>query len=132
MPVAPPKVVIFVANHGNDPTEVAVPWSELKAAGCIVTFATEHGEIASADPVLLQQSFFACVFGASSAAKNTYKAMLASVEHQHPLSWSDNGFDILEYGWFAPSSPPNPESRFFVLRCFLPHNPLTNTTTQIL
>ncbi|KAI5858477.1 hypothetical protein BZA05DRAFT_381350 [Tricharina praecox] len=97
MPAAPPKAIIFVANHGNDPTEVAVPWSELKAGGCAVTFATEHGDIAAADPVTVQQTLFACVLGATSTATSTYRDMLASAEFNNPLSWSDEGFDILGY-----------------------------------
>lgn len=105
MPAAPPKAIIFVANHGNDPTEVAVPWSELKAGGCAVTFATEHGDIAAADPVTVQQTLFACVLGATSTATSTYRDMLASAEFNNPLSWSDEGFDILGYGWLPPHLP---------------------------
>jgi putative intracellular protease/amidase len=98
MPAAPPKVVIFLANRGQEPTEAATPWEVLKAAGCSITFATEKGEVASADPVLLQRSLFACILGASRQATASYKAMVASPEHQNPRSWSDKDFDILDYG----------------------------------
>lgn len=97
MPAAPPKAIVFLANNGQDPTEAAIPWEILTSAGCIVTFATEHGEVASADPVLLQSGVFASLLGPSKQATDSYKAMVASPEYQQPRAWSDKDFDILEY-----------------------------------
>ncbi|KAI5815804.1 class I glutamine amidotransferase-like protein [Pyronema omphalodes] len=93
----PPKTLIFLANSGQDPTEVAIPWSVLKTAGCSITFATEHGIVACADQLLLSSSIFATVLGATKKAKETYNEMTASPEFQKPLSWTDESFDILEY-----------------------------------
>jgi hypothetical protein len=100
----PPKTLIFLANSGQDPTEAAIPWSLLKTAGCSVTFATEHGIVACADQLLLTSSIFATVLGATKKAKETYNEMTASPEFQKPLSWSDESFDILEYG-FSSTQP---------------------------
>lgn len=97
----PPKALIFLANSGQDPTEAAIPWSLLKTADCSVTFATEHGIVACADQLLLTSSIFARVLGATKKAKETYNEMTASPEFQKPLSWSDESFDILEYGFFS-------------------------------
>jgi putative intracellular protease/amidase len=93
-----PSVIIFLANHGQEPTEAAVPWTIFKAAGCNVTFATEHGVVASADPLLLGCTVFAHMLGASQEATKTYSVMNASREYQEPLSWSDESFNVLDYG----------------------------------
>ncbi len=47
------KVIIFLANNGQDPTEVAIPWNLFKEKGFTVTFSTEHGAVAAADARLL-------------------------------------------------------------------------------
>lgn len=98
------KVVTFLANNGQDPSESAVPWSIFKQSGCTVHFATEHGAVAAADPLLLQSTVFAGILGATQHAKEAYRAMTESPEHRNPRSWSDEGFDILDYG----CSPPHP------------------------
>ena len=98
MSPTPPKVLIFLADDGLDPTECSVPWSIFKAAGCSVFIATEHGVVAKADQKLLSRSLFASVLGATKAASEAYSQMKASPEHQTPLSWVDGGFDILSYG----------------------------------
>jgi len=49
----PQLVLIPVPNHDFDPSEVAVPWKILRAAGHRVVFATPDGKEASADPMML-------------------------------------------------------------------------------
>ncbi|KAF8541610.1 class I glutamine amidotransferase-like protein [Trichophaea hybrida] len=92
-----PNAIIFLANYGQEPTEAAIPWSIFKAAGCNVTFATEHGAVAVADPLLLRPTVFAHVLGASQNATKIYSAMNASREYQEPISWSDENFNVLDY-----------------------------------
>jgi putative intracellular protease/amidase len=47
------RVVIPIAGRDFDPTEVAVPWQILRAAGHSVAFATPDGERGHADPLML-------------------------------------------------------------------------------
>ena len=96
------KVVTFLADNGQDPSESALPWSIFKQAGCTVHFATEHGAVAAADPLPLQSTVFAGMLGATQHATEAYRAMTDSPEHRHPRSWSDEGFDILDYGCSLP------------------------------
>jgi len=55
----PPKVVILLADEGQDPTEVAVPWKKFRDSGWEITFATENGNVAKADERLLANGLFA-------------------------------------------------------------------------
>jgi len=47
------RVVIPIAGRDFDPSEVAVPWQVLRAAGHRVAFATPDGERGHADPLML-------------------------------------------------------------------------------
>jgi putative intracellular protease/amidase len=47
------KVLLPLPRHDYDPTEVAVSWKILADAGHAVTFATADGQVARADPVML-------------------------------------------------------------------------------
>lgn len=55
----PPKVVILLADEGQDPTEVAIPWKKFRDSGWEITFATENGNVAKADERLLAGGLFA-------------------------------------------------------------------------
>lgn len=48
-----PKVVILMSDYGNDPTEVATPYTEFKKASFEVTFATETGNVPHCDERML-------------------------------------------------------------------------------
>lgn len=43
------KIVILMADYGNDPTEVAVPFTIWKDAGAEVTIATQNGTVPACD-----------------------------------------------------------------------------------
>lgn len=43
------KAVILMAEYGNDPTEVAVPFTIWTEAGMEVAIATEHGAVPGCD-----------------------------------------------------------------------------------
>lgn len=47
------RVLVFLADHGNDPTEIAVPWSILVANNITVDFATETGLESHCDPRMI-------------------------------------------------------------------------------
>ncbi|MDR3479887.1 MAG: type 1 glutamine amidotransferase domain-containing protein [Burkholderiaceae bacterium] len=51
--MTPRKIIIPIPNRDFDPSEVALPWQILRAAGHIVEFATPDGGPASADPLML-------------------------------------------------------------------------------
>ncbi len=48
-----PSVLIPLPQCDFEPTEVAVSWSVLKAAGFAVRFATADGQVSAADPLML-------------------------------------------------------------------------------
>jgi putative intracellular protease/amidase len=52
------RLLICMADAGQDPTEVAVPFHIFKSAGFSVDFATEHGAVPAADPRMLETSLF--------------------------------------------------------------------------
>ncbi|NOR61239.1 MAG: hypothetical protein GQ535_01945 [Rhodobacteraceae bacterium] len=47
------KVLIATSTQGFDPSEVAIPWKILSQAGVDVHFATDTGQQASPDPIML-------------------------------------------------------------------------------
>lgn len=49
----PLKILTPIPNQDFDPSEVALPWQIIRAAGHIVEFATPDGQPASADPMML-------------------------------------------------------------------------------
>ena len=52
--MAAPKVVILMADYGNDPTEAATPFVIFKEAGFEVSFATESGNVPKCDTKMLK------------------------------------------------------------------------------
>ncbi len=49
-----PRVVILMADYGNDPTETAIPFTVWKEAGYDITFATEKGASPRCDKRMLE------------------------------------------------------------------------------
>ena len=47
------KVLVLLADNGQDPTEVVVPCSILESNGFTVEFATERGAEAHCDPRMI-------------------------------------------------------------------------------
>lgn len=82
------KVLIPIPDRDFDVTEVAVPWSQMTAAGYEVVFATEHGDVAAADQLLLDGVVFGHL-GAEPEPKEIYCELLKSEEFQNPLAWAD-------------------------------------------
>ena len=48
------KVLVLMADYGNDPTEVAIPVSVFKESGLTVHFATEKGVSPRCDKRMLE------------------------------------------------------------------------------
>lgn len=53
MPMKPQKILIPIPNNDFDPSEVAVPWQIIRAAGHIVEFATPDGKRGYPDPIMM-------------------------------------------------------------------------------
>ncbi|OAL54653.1 class I glutamine amidotransferase-like protein [Pyrenochaeta sp. DS3sAY3a] len=90
------KVLIMMADYGQDPTETAVPYTAMTAAGFAVHFATESGQIPACDRRMLEgltQKFL----GATRATIQIYNTMVASDEFCHPLAWDSVNFSLEPY-----------------------------------
>lgn len=82
-----PRILIPLPDHDFDPTETAVPWQACASRGWQVTFATENGQVAAADPRLLL-GFLRGPLGASRAGLSAYQAMCSSAEYQQPIRYA--------------------------------------------
>jgi putative intracellular protease/amidase len=91
-------VLIPLPDHDFDPTEVAVPWSELRRAGHEVVFATERGGARpECDPLLIRGVLFGQL-GAEPEPKARYRELGESAELARPIAWKDisvSEFDAL-------------------------------------
>lgn len=93
----PRRVLVPLPDHDFDVTEVAVPWHVLIKAGHEVVFATEHGAIPQADPLLLTGVLFGKL-GADEAPKRHYRELEAHHAFRNTLRWKDivpTDFDAL-------------------------------------
>ncbi|GAM86910.1 hypothetical protein ANO11243_049310 [Dothideomycetidae sp. 11243] len=85
-----------MADYGNDPTEVAVPYHVFSTSGFSVTFATETGTSPACDERMLS-GISGALLGATAAAKTHHAAMLETEAYRRPVSWSAEGFSLLDY-----------------------------------
>lgn len=83
-----PHILIPLPDNDFDPTESATPWKVFTDRGWQVTFSTEHGEIAAADPRLLM-GVLRGPLGAGPKGLANYQAMSTSPEYQQPISYVD-------------------------------------------
>jgi len=86
------RVVIAVATRDFDPTEVAVPWRVLSAAGHDVVFASADGHPGACDPLMLTGVFFGQI-GALRENVALYEEMLACPAFASPISFADIQFE---------------------------------------
>jgi len=99
---------MFLGDHGNDPTEIAVPWSILVANDITVEFATETGLESQCDPRMIGGAVGA-VMGATASAKALYKDLTTRSAWQHPHSWSSPTFSLDGYaGILLPGGHDKP------------------------
>jgi putative intracellular protease/amidase len=87
-----PHVLIPLPDHDFDPTESATPWRICTDRGWKVTFATESGSTAAADPRLLM-GIVRGPLGAGPKGLANYKAMTATPEYQSPIKYADINVD---------------------------------------
>ncbi|HET7843942.1 MAG TPA: type 1 glutamine amidotransferase domain-containing protein [Xanthomonadales bacterium] len=88
------RVLVPLPDVDFDPTEVAVPWRALRAAGHDVVFATERGDVAACDPLLIAGVLFGKL-GADADARDAYASMSRSDAFRSPMRWSD--VDVTEF-----------------------------------
>lgn len=91
------RVVIPLPDQDFDTTESAVAWKTFAAAGCEVTFATEHGSQARCDPHLLSSGWFNPL-PAGREALQAYREMTSTKEFQSPITYREidvNDFDAI-------------------------------------
>lgn len=93
-PAVMAKILMPLPDHDFDVTESAVPWRLLTEAGHEVIFATELGEPAAADPLLLEGVLFGQL-GAEPEPVAFYRQMVEDAAYRAPLRWADLGADGL-------------------------------------
>jgi len=80
------RIVMPLPDKDFDPTETAVPWKTLTEAGHEVVFATERGDVAACDPLLITGVMFGQL-GAKDEPKRFYAEMSASPKFEKPITW---------------------------------------------
>jgi len=94
-------ILIPLPNYGFDPTEVAIPWQELKEANFNVVFCTPEGKKAKTDKLMLtgeKLGVFKTVLQAKTPAVRAYLALEIDESFCKPLSYkkaSITNFDAL-------------------------------------
>jgi putative intracellular protease/amidase len=96
------NVLMPLPHHDFDPSEAAVPWRILVAAGHRVTFATPDGLPAAADPIMLsgeeldpwgwipglrKLTLFGRLLRANATARRDYAALLKDSSFHAPIRW---------------------------------------------
>lgn len=108
-----PRIVLPLPLEDFDPTESAVPWRHLRAAGVEVVFATPGGKPAACDPMTLDGVVFGTI-GAKPDDAATYHEMVADPAFRNPMSYED--IDVADFdgvhltGGHAPGMRPYLES----------------------
>lgn len=102
MPVC--NIIMPLPNHDFDPTEVAVSWQILRAAGHEVIFATPDGQMGAADtmmlsgegldpwgwlPIVKKIRLFGLMLRADRLGRAAYAALKTDAQFQKPQRYSD-------------------------------------------
>ncbi|MEO8604096.1 MAG: type 1 glutamine amidotransferase domain-containing protein [bacterium] len=110
-------VLIPIPLTDFDPTETAVPWKILRAAGHAVVFATPDGQRGAADPRMVRGTglgVLAPVLRADANGRAAYAELESCAEFQRPLAYAQidsAGFQaLLLPGGHAPGMRPYLES----------------------
>lgn len=85
-------VLIATSSVDFDPTEVAVPWQVLTAAGIEVCFATDTGRAGAADARMLDGNGLGLLkplLIAQKPARDAYAMMVQDAAFQNPMSYAD-------------------------------------------
>lgn len=92
-----PRVLVPLPDHDFDVTEVSIPWKRFVEQGYELVFATEHGRVPEADPLLISGVIFGQL-GAKPEAIACYHEMRQTTAFQHPIRYQDidpSRFDAL-------------------------------------
>jgi putative intracellular protease/amidase len=104
-------VLIPLPDRDFDPTEAAVSWQTLTAAGHTVVFATESGAAASADdimltgrgldiwsavPVLGRATLVGRMLRANKDGRSAYAQMVRAHEYRRPSAWARATLDGID------------------------------------
>jgi protease I len=95
------RILVPLPRADFDPTEAAVPWRILDAAGHDVVFATPDGRAGAADPRMLEGTdlgWLAPLLRANAGAVADYRRCAASAAFMRPLPWDAmeaDAFDAL-------------------------------------
>jgi protease I len=87
-------VLMPMASLGSDPSELAIPWKILTAAGHRVVFATPDGRRGQADPRMREGTnlgIWKGILRADGNARRAYAELEASREFGEPLRYADIG-----------------------------------------
>ncbi len=85
------KALIATSTQGFDPSEVAIPWQVLTQAGVDVRFATDTGQPASPDPIMLSGNGlgpFKRVLIARKDAREACAALQTDPHFQAPMDYA--------------------------------------------
>jgi protease I len=128
------QILMPIPASDFDPTETAVPWRILSAAGHTLVFATPEGKAGQADARMLNGQglgLLAPLLEADANGRQAYEAMRQAPAFRQPLAWSDirtENFDaLLLPGGHAPGMRPYLESALLQARCtefFEQHKPV--------
>lgn len=86
------KIVMPLPSLGCDPSEVAIPWKEMRAIGMEVVFATPNGRKAQADPVMLTGKglgWFKGLLKARKDAVSAYQELAQSEAFKNPITYAE-------------------------------------------
>ena len=107
------RVLVPLPDRDFDTTEVSVPWRVLTRAGHDVVFATERGDVAACDPLLLGGVVFGKL-GADPEPRAFYGELEKSPEFRAPIRYDEidpTSFGALVLpGGHAPGMKPYLES----------------------
>ncbi len=87
-----PAVLLPIPATGFDPTEVAVPWTILRARGIAVVFATPDGKPGQADARMLTGQglgVLARLLKADANGRQAYARTAASAEFLRPITYAE-------------------------------------------
>ncbi len=103
------RVLALLPATDFDPTEIAVPWQAVTAAGHTVVVATPDGSPGQADPRMLTGEglgVWASILRADANGRAAYAALSAAPEFRSPARWADvrgDAYDaLLLAGGHAP------------------------------
>lgn len=90
------KILVPLPREGCDPSEVAIPWLLLTAAGFTLVFATPDGNAARSDQHMLTGQglgLLAGVLAARKDARSAWAQMASTAGFLQPLRWDEINSD---------------------------------------